>query len=49
MAGKEQVRTFSLSKSADVDGVTAVVKNGYLTVTIPGISGKTPTRKVSVG
>ena len=49
MTGKEQVRTFSLSKSADVDGVSAVVKNGYLTVTIPGITGKTPTRKVAVG
>jgi HSP20 family molecular chaperone IbpA len=49
MTGKEQVRTFSLSKSADADGVSAVVKNGYLTVTIPGVSGKTPTRRVAVG
>jgi HSP20 family molecular chaperone IbpA len=49
MTGREQVRTFSLSKSADVDGVSAVVKNGYLTVTIPGVPGKTPSRKVAVG
>lgn len=49
MTGKAQSRTFSLSKSADVENVTAKVKDGYLTVTIPGVSGSTPTRKVAVG
>ncbi len=49
MTGRAQARTFSLSKSADVDAVAAVVKDGYLTVTIPGISGKTQSRKVKVG
>jgi HSP20 family molecular chaperone IbpA len=48
MTGKEQVRTFALSKSADVDSVSAKVKDGYLTVTIPGIPERTPARKVSV-
>lgn len=49
MTGKAQSRTFSLSKSADVDKVVAKVRDGYLTVTIPGISGSTSTRKVAVG
>lgn len=49
MTGKKQDRTFSLSKNADVDAVTAKVKDGYLTVTIPGTTGKAPTRKVAVG
>jgi HSP20 family molecular chaperone IbpA len=49
MTGKTQARAFSLSKNADVDAVAAVVKDGYLTVTVPGISGKTQSRKVKVG
>ncbi len=49
MSGKEQVRTFSLSDNTDADGVSAKVKDGYLTITIPGVSEKTRTRKVSVG
>ncbi len=51
MSGRPQERTFSLSKNADVDRVSAVVRNGYLTVTVPslpsGPSGRA--RKVSVG
>lgn len=48
MTGKEQERTFSLSKNVAVDGVQAIVKHGYLTVTIPGVPGKTPAHKVTV-
>jgi HSP20 family molecular chaperone IbpA len=48
MTGKRQSRSFSISKDADVDHIVADVKNGYLTVIIPGLAGKTGARKVAV-
>jgi HSP20 family molecular chaperone IbpA len=50
MTGKAQVRKFSLSKNADVDSVSAKVKDGFLTVTIPAAVATRPAaRKVVVG
>lgn len=49
MTGEKQSRTFSLSKSADLDAIVAKVADGYLVVTIPCADVKPASRKVRVG